>query len=102
MLSFMRMPQRGPSRPGQDGLRARPSYGDPTYSGFIPLNAGTSRGSPPGLPRVRARYPRTSYCVALHSVLPSLASQSTFAPGFQPSPLTLYSLPSSVITVAMP
>src|SRR5438093_4958562 len=40
--------------------------------------------------------------IALHSVLPSFISQDTFAPTFHPSPLTLCSLSSSILTVAMP
>src|SRR5262245_5109759 len=34
--------------------------------------------------------------------MPSFIAHSTLAPTFQPSPLTLCSLPSSVFTVAMP
>src|SRR4030095_13880083 len=40
--------------------------------------------------------------IALQEVIPSFVIHSTFAPTFQPSPLTMCSLPSSVFTVAMP
>src|SRR5919199_1943931 len=40
--------------------------------------------------------------MALQEVVPSFVVHSTLAPTFQPSPLTMCSLPSSVFTVAMP